>query len=353
METSSPGTLAATAAAEGAAVSELDPSSTVVTTESETHPAAKKLMQQAEDVQVLAQQESQDNTKFGKHVTESLKQAEEAMKKVLQAKSSMMKTPSSAGEHASALEKTEWQCKAKEDEQALMMSGSHPCAATATFQSDGALGIFNSLGGSFALAQAKHALAPGCRVEFQSASVEKFAQVMMALSQQVSSCAMITQDSAAALEAMSVLNEQSKNAAETQRADEAQAEATNPELKAAATLYRTAKQELVTAKQDLESRKLMAEKTSAEQKTLAATDGNPDVQRLSQEAHELVESAESEVHASESKVVELTAQVAKLRASYLLETITLKPTESSDEAPNPKSLLQKVGRSLLSLFGLV
>merc|ERR1712144_159903 len=91
----------------------------------------------------------------------------------------------------------------------------------------------------------------------------------------------------------------------------------------AATLYRSAKQELQSAKQDLESRKLMAKDVSTEQASLASKDDNADVHQLGKEAQELVDSANAEVHASETKVTQLTAQVAKLRATYLLETVSL------------------------------
>jgi len=313
--------------------------------ETESHSAAKALMKQAQDVKALAKQESQDNTKFGAHVTESLKQAEEAMKNLLQAKSALIKGPST--DHASTLEKMEWQCKTEADTHAMLRSGSHPCAASATFQSDGALGVFNSLGGSFAFSEAQPGLSSGCKMDFRSSSAEKFAEVIMGLSQQVKSCAMLTQDSDKAIEAMTALNEQSKTAANIQKAAEAHAEANDPELKAAATLYRTAKQELQTTRQDLESRKLMAEKISAEQEALVSKDDNPNVQHLSQEARDLVESAESEMQESQAKVVQLTAEVAKLRASYLLQTVSRKVT---NKVPT-RSLLQRVGRLLLSMFG--
>merc|ERR1712010_217640 len=326
MGESSPDQLAATAKAEESAVKSFDASSTKTSTENESHSAAQKLMAQAKDVKALAQQESQHNSKFGQHVTESLKQAEEAMKKVLAAKSAMSKGSSDTS-HTPALDKSEWRCSSDNKATAVIMSGSNPCAASASFQADGGLGVFNTLGGSFSVSQPEDSLklSTSCRVELQSASAEKYAQVLMGLSQQVNKCDLLTDGTEQEVEAMKALNEQNAKVAAAQKTEEAHNEATDPELKAAAAMYRRARQELLSAQQDLESRKLMAKKTSAEQESLESkseTD-NADVERLGKEAQELVDSAKAEVQASQTKVARMTTDVAKLRASYLRATIDL------------------------------
>merc|ERR1711964_234281 len=107
------------------------------------------------------------------------------------------------------------------------------------------------------------------------------------------------------------------------------------------------------SQQDLESRERMAKQTSAEQESLVSkreTD-NTDVQQLGREAQELVDSAKAELQATQTKVASLTDEVAKLRASYLLETIDLKTKRGAKVAAS-RSLLYRVGRALLSVIGL-
>jgi hypothetical protein len=324
VEQSSPELLAATANAEESSVEEIDVSSTQMSTEKGSHSRAHQLMRQASAVRELARHESTRDSKVGFHIAESLRQAEEAMKRVLQAKSSMGHS-STATNHASSLDKSEWSCSADHKTAAIMMSGAQPCAATATFQADGGLGVFGSLGGSFSLAQPKEELDSRCRIKFRSASVEKFAQVMMGLSQQVRSCAALVDENEESLETMKTLNMHSTKVAAAQKAEEANAEASDPKLYSAATSYRSAAQELYSAQQELESQRLLSKKTAKEQEALASKDSedNADVQRLGKEAQELVDSARAEVHASETKVSQLTTKVAELRVTYLHETINV------------------------------
>merc|ERR1712146_429225 len=75
---------------------------------------------------------------------------------------------------------------------------------------------------------------------------------------QVNGCEHVANPTLAEAQAAKALNEQSAKVAAVQKSEEAQAEGSDPQLKAAATMYRTAEQELLSAQQDLESRKLMA-----------------------------------------------------------------------------------------------
>merc|ERR1712146_867426 len=93
---------------------------------------------------------------------------------------------------------------------------------------------------------------------------------------QVNGCEHVANPTLAEAQAAKALNEQSAKVAAVQKSEEAQAEGSDPQLKAAATMYRTAEQELLSAQQDLESRKLMAKKTSEEQQSLVSKSENGD-----------------------------------------------------------------------------
>jgi len=274
-----PSMLSATANAEQAAVAAQPGNS--------SNANSTGLLEQVAVVQALAAHEGKQNQKVGHHVSESLKQAEAAMQTILAAKESAEAISKSA-----ALEHLNWRCKADSSTTGVIKYSSQPCTASAALQSTVGVGVFNQLGGAFSIQEPPTPLAVACTTEFRSHAVAQLSKLMLELSQSVQTCGPLSLD--ADEQASVALNKHSGTVAQELEASQSALEAQNPSLKQAAIVYRGIVQQLKTAKQELRSVQMLAQKTGSDTEAVTA---------------------------ASSKVDKLTAEAAKLRIAYLHETV--------------------------------
>jgi hypothetical protein len=274
-----PSMLSATANAEQAAVAAQPGNS--------SNANSTGLLEQVAVVQALAAHEGKQNQKVGHHVSESLKQAEAAMQTILAAKESAEAVSKSA-----ALEHLNWLCKADSSTTGVIKYSSQPCTASAALQSTVGVGVFNQLGGAFSIQEPPTPLAAACTTEFRSHAVAQLSKLMLELSQSVQTCGPLSLD--ADEQASVALNKHSGTVAQELEASQSALEAQNPSLKQAAIVYRGIVQQLKTAKQELRSVQMLAQKTGSDTEAVTA---------------------------ASSKVDKLTAEAAKLRIAYLHETV--------------------------------
>jgi hypothetical protein len=277
-----PGALDATKHAEEAVIADLKSTSMPSNSTAANNTG---LMEQVAAVQALADNEGKLNQKVGQHVSDSLKQAEEAMNTILAAKEASMSSQSVP------MERSNWQCKSDSSTTAVIKYSSQPCTASATLQSSVGVGVFNQLGGAFSI-QDSESLGAACSSEFRSHAVAQLSHMMLELSQSVQTCGPLSLESDN--QPSVALNEHSGTVARELETSQAAREAANPALKQAAIVYRGVVQQLATAKQ--------------ERRSLQTLTGNAG-------------SDPAAAVAASAKVDRLSAEAAKLRITYLHETL--------------------------------
>lgn len=277
-----PGTLDATKHAEEAVIADLKSISMPSNSSAANNTG---LMEQVAAVQALADNEGKLNQKVGQHVSDSLKQAEEAMNTILAAKEASMSSQSVP------MERSNWQCKSDSSTTGVIKYSSQPCTASATIQSSVGVGVFNQLGGAFSI-QDSESLGAACSAEFRSHAVAQLSHMMLELSQSVQTCGPLSLESDN--QPSVALNEHSGTVARELETSQAAREAANPALKQAAIVYRGVVQQLDTAKQERRSLQMLTGNAGSD--PTAAVAASAKVDRLSTEA-------------------------AKLRITYLHETL--------------------------------
>jgi len=277
-----PGTLDATKHAEEAVIADLKSISMPSNSSAANNTG---LMDQVAAVQALADNEGKLNQKVGQHVSDSLKQAEEAMNTILAAKEASMSSQSVPMEHSN------WQCKSDSSTTGVIKYSSQPCTASATIQSSVGVGVFNQLGGAFSI-QDSESLGAACSAEFRSHAVAQLSHMMLELSQSVQTCGPLSLESDN--QPSVALNEHSGTVARELETSQAAREAANPALKQAAIVYRGVVQQLDTAKQERRSLQMLTGNAGSDPAAAAA---------------------------ASAKVDRLSTEAAKLRITYLHETL--------------------------------